>query len=205
MKYKKYFKRILTKRFPELCDSIILNADKRYFQISKDTDFSKSSSNPLDKRLDLMAYFLATIQSLQEQQLDFQSIEKVCTEIATEYVRPKNTLQKWFKKLPPKLINTKLSSLFLKMMYKKINTKGHQDGFLAKVVTDKKDTYGFGYGIDILECGICKLFDKHRAGKYTPILCEVDKITSNLAGIELVRKGTIANGADKCDFRFKKK
>ncbi|GJM35640.1 MAG: hypothetical protein DHS20C18_46410 [Saprospiraceae bacterium] len=203
--YKKHFKRVLTKRFPELYGSILLNTDKRYLRISKDTDFSKSSSNPLDKRLDLMAYFLATIQSLQEQELDFQRIENVCIEIATEYVRPKNGLQKLFKKIPPKLINTKLSSLFLKMLDKKISKRGHDDGFLAKLITDKHDTYGFGYGIDILECGVCKLFYKHNAGKFTPILCKVDKITSSLAGLELVRKGTIANGADKCDFRFKKK
>ncbi len=35
------------------------------------------------------------------------------------------------------------------------------------------------------------------------ILCEVDKLTSSLAGLEMVRSGTIANGAAKCDFRWK--
>lgn len=205
MKYRIHFKRILTERFPELYDSILLDADERYIQVSKDTNFSKNSTNPLDKRLDLMAYFLATIQSLEYKKVDFKEIENICIEIASEYVRPKNQFQKWVKKLPPKLINTKLSGLFLKMMDKKISQKGHQDGFLAKVITDKQDTFGFGYGIDILECGICKLFGKHKAEEFTPILCKVDKITSSLAGLELIRKGTIANGADKCDFRFKKK
>ncbi len=152
-----------------------------------------------------MAYFLATIQTLEEKQTDFQIIKTVCIEIALDYVRPKNRFQKSLKKLPPKLINTKLSSLVLKVMDKKLSKKGHEDGFLAKIITDKKETFGFGYGIDILECGICKLFNKHNAQQYTPILCEVDKITSSLAGLELIRKGTIANGADKCDFRFKKK
>ncbi len=152
-----------------------------------------------------MAYFLATILTLQEKRLDFQGIQSVCMEIALEYVRPKNRLQKWLKKLPPKLIDTSLARLFLKRMQKNIGRKWHEDGFRAELVTDKKETYGLGYGIDILECGICKLFSKHKAQEYTPILCKVDKITSNLAGLELIRKGTIANGADKCDFRFKKK
>ncbi|MEK6152135.1 L-2-amino-thiazoline-4-carboxylic acid hydrolase [Flavobacteriaceae bacterium 3-367] len=205
MGYKKHFKRILAKQFPESHDSIIRDADKIYMQVSKDTKFSKSSSNPLDKRLEVMAYFLATIQTLEEKQTDFQIIKTVCIEIALDYVRPKNRFQKSLKKLPPKLINTKLSSLVLKVMDKKLSKKGHEDGFLAKIITDKKETFGFGYGIDILECGICKLFNKHNAQQYTPILCEVDKITSSLAGLELIRKGTIANGADKCDFRFKKK
>ncbi|MDB5014511.1 MAG: hypothetical protein JWQ25_2713, partial [Daejeonella sp.] len=52
--------------------------------------------------------------------------------------------------------------------------------------------------------GICKLFNKHNYQKYSAILCEVDEITSALAGLELIRKGTIARGATKCDFRFKK-
>ncbi|WP_430965666.1 L-2-amino-thiazoline-4-carboxylic acid hydrolase [Spongiimicrobium sp. 2-473A-2-J] len=195
----------MAKQFPESHDSIIRDADKIYMQVSKDTKFSKSSSNPLDKRLEVMAYFLATIQTLEEKQTDFQIIKTVCIEIALDYVRPKNRFQKSLKKLPPKLINTKLSSLVLKVMDKKLSKKGHEDGFLAKIITDKKETFGFGYGIDILECGICKLFNKHNAQQYTPILCEVDKITSSLAGLELIRKGTIANGADKCDFRFKKK
>ena len=72
------------------------------------------------------------------------------------------------------------------------------------MITDKKDTYDLGYGIDILECGICKLFQKHDAAKYASILCEVDKVTSGLAGLELIRTGTIALGATKCDFRFRK-
>lgn len=95
--------------------------------------------------------------------------------------------------------------LILKAMDKKISTKGHDDGFLAKLVTSKQETYGFGYGLDIIECGICKLFAKYDAQTYASILCEIDKITSELAGLELVRTGTIANGAAKCDFRFKKK
>ncbi|MFI5156145.1 MAG: L-2-amino-thiazoline-4-carboxylic acid hydrolase [Chitinophagales bacterium] len=40
--------------------------------------------------------------------------------------------------------------------------------------------------------------------KYASILCEVDKVTSGLAGLDLIRTGTIALGAKKCDFRFKK-
>lgn len=204
MKYRKIFKQIINTELPELTHSILLETDNQYLFISKDSNFSKSSSNPLDKRLDLMAYLLALIQTLENNKIDFEQIRKVCIEIATEYVRPKNKFQNWLKKLPIRLINTKLASQLLKVMNKKISKKGHEDGFLAKVITDKQDTYGFGYGIDILECGVCKLFNKHKAEKYTSILCEVDKITSNLAGLELVRKGTIANGADKCDFRFKK-
>ena len=205
MKYRKFFKQVIKTKLPELSDSIMLETDNHYLIVSKDSNFSKKSNNPLDKRLDLMAYFLALIQTLEKNQIEFEQIKSLCIEIATAYVAPKNKFQNWLKRLPPKLINTKLASQLLKMMNKKISKKGHEDGFLARIITDKQETYGFGYGIDILDCGVCKLFNKHKAGKYTPILCEVDKITSSLAGLELIRKGTIANGADICDFRFKKR
>jgi hypothetical protein len=32
----------------------------------------------------------------------------------------------------------------------------------------------------------------------------VDEITSSLAGLKLIRTGTIALGAKKCDFRYQK-
>lgn len=82
-------------------------------------------------------------------------------------------------------------------------TQMRQDLWLI-LIQIKKETYGFGYGIDILDCGICKLFSKHNYSKYAAILCEVDEITSALAGLKLIRSGTIANGAKKCDFRFRK-
>jgi hypothetical protein len=80
----------------------------------------------------------------------------------------------------------------------------NERGFVARIITDPDETFGLGYGVDILECGICKLFNSHNYSRYASILCDVDEITSGLAGLKLVRSGTIAGGAEKCDFRFKR-
>lgn len=178
--------------------------ERRYEHISTDISFSSTSSNPIDRRLNFTAYFLAFIQVLEMQGEPFARIRSLCLEVVGEYVRPKNQWQKWLKRLPASLAATPLMREFFKIMNRKVSRKGHPDGFLAIVLTDKKDTFGLGYGFDILECGICKLFRKHGAEQYVSILCEVDKITSGLAGLQLIRSGTIANGAEKCDFRFKK-
>jgi hypothetical protein len=113
-------------------------------------------------------------------------------------------MQLWLKRLPAKLIGWKIIRPILNAFSRKVSKKGNPDGFRAEILTDKSETYNLGYGVDILECGICKLFQKHHAGKYASILCEVDKVTSGMAGLELIRSGTIANGAAKCDFRFRK-
>jgi hypothetical protein len=154
--------------------------------------------------MELAGYFLATIEALDKRGESFEKIRTVLIEIAKEYVRPKNYFQNLLKRLPAKIVNTGIARILLKKLNKKLRRKAHPNGFVTNIITDKKETYGFGYGIDIIECGICKLFEKHHYQKFSPILCEVDYITSGLAGLKLIRSGTIANGAKKCDFRFKR-
>jgi hypothetical protein len=203
--FRKHFVAGVKKNFPGIADAIIDKVDAHYKIISVDTAFAASSNNPIDKRLDFCAYFLALIKTLDEQGEKLETTRKICLEIVTEYVRPKNKLQQLVKKLPVKLINTRLAMPFLKAFNKRVSKNSNPDGFIANIITDKKETFGLGYGVDILECGICKLFNKHNYQKYSSILCEVDNITSDLAGLKLVRNGTIALGAKKCDFRWERK
>lgn len=203
-KYKKYFIKAIQSYFPNTSEEIMAEVETNYQDISIDTQFATTSMNPIDKRLDFCAYFLALIKTLDKQGESFDKIRIICLNIVTEYVKPKNKWQAFLKRLPPKLINTWLAPFLLDKFNKRVSQNAHKQGFIAHIITDKNETYGFGYGFDILECGICKLFKKHHFEKYAPILCEVDEVTSGLAGLELIRTGTIANGAKKCDFRFKK-
>jgi hypothetical protein len=201
--YRKYFVAASRKHYPDTFDAMVAETDRHYKLISVDTKFAVTSKNPIDKRLDFCAYFLAFIKTLDSRGEEFEAIRKICQEVVTEYVRPKNKFQKMLKQLPAKLIDTWLAKIFLKEFQKRVSRK-NESGFVANIITDKNETFGLGYGIDILECGICKLFHKRHANQYASILCEVDEVTSGLAGLTLIRKGTIANGANKCDFRWKK-
>src|SRR4028119_2446049 len=110
-RYKKYFVPALRHHFPDNYENIIRDNDANYVTLSKDTQFAKSSSNPIDKRLDFCAYFLALIISLDKLGLPYEQIRQICLEITTDYVRPKNKLQQAVKRLPAKLANTLFSSL----------------------------------------------------------------------------------------------
>jgi len=202
--YKKYFVKGIKDNFPNEFETIIANTDKHYQYISVDTKFAAASPNPIDRRLDFSSYFLALIKTMNEKGEDFDSIRKLCLEIVTEYVKPKNKMQQLLKRIPAKLMGTWFSKIFIKAFNRKVNNNPNPGGFVANIITEKQETFGLGYGVDIIECGICKLFQKHNYQKYASILCEVDEITSGLAGLQLIRTGTIANGAKKCDFRFKK-
>lgn len=204
-KYKKYFVITINKKFPGFSDEIIARTDAHYRFISVDTSFAARSENPIDKRLDFCAYFLALIKTMDEQGERFETTREICLEIVSEYVKPKNQFQQFLKKLPAKLVNTWLATFVLKEFNKRVSKNSNPDGFIANIITDKQKTLGLGYGVDIMECGICKLFKKHNYQKYASILCEVDALTSDLAGLKLIRKGTIALGAPKCDFRWQRK
>ena len=202
--FKKYFKESLAANYRRDSARLLENMEREFNTIKVDVAFAGTSKNPIDRRLTFTAYFLAFIKVLDKHGENFEKIREISLEIVKEYVRPKNKIQKFLKRLPLKLFNTTLANVLLKSLKKKVSQRGHPEGFVAKIITDKNETFGLGYGIDILECGICKLFKTHKYEQYAKILCEVDEITSGLAGLKLVRTGTIANGAKTCDFRFKR-
>ncbi|MFN8349301.1 MAG: L-2-amino-thiazoline-4-carboxylic acid hydrolase [Spirosomataceae bacterium] len=203
-RYKKYFSQALKMHFPDSEAALMTTLEDHYKVIAKDTAFAAASGNPIDKRLDFCACFLALIKTLDQHGESFGKIREISLEVVTAFVQPENKLSAWVKRIPLALIQWPFSSFLLTLFHKKVSKKGNEAGFRAHIITDKKETYGLGYGVDILECGICKLFQKHHYLKYASILCEVDEITSGLAGLQLIRTGTIALGAEKCDFRFRK-
>jgi len=63
---------------------------------------------------------------------------------------------------------------------------------------------GFDWGVDYVECASCKFLDDQDAPELKPFVCAVDKIASEMLGWGLKRTKTLAEGGDRCDFRFKK-
>ncbi len=66
------------------------------------------------------------------------------------------------------------------------------------------DGAAFDYGVDYLECASCKFLAKQNAPEIAPYLCPVDILFSEALGWGLTRTTTLAQGAEVCDFRFKK-
>ena len=62
------------------------------------------------------------------------------------------------------------------------------------------DEYDRGY--DYHECGICKLCQDEGCPELAAYLCRMDYVLADIMHMELVRTGTIAEGASYCDFRY---
>lgn len=72
---------------------------------------------------------------------------------------------------------------------------------LAYVEGDGQD---FDYGIDYIECASCKFLNDQGATELGPYVCAVDRVASEMLGWGLRRTMTLAEGGERCDFRFKK-
>jgi len=63
----------------------------------------------------------------------------------------------------------------------------------------------FDYGFDMTQCGILRFFHAQGADEITPYMCvSVDGIFSKAFNRGLVRTMTLAEGYDRCDFRYKR-
>ena len=60
------------------------------------------------------------------------------------------------------------------------------------------DGESFDYGLDFVECGICKFFHAQGADEFVRYMCRLDFIMSEWMGMGLVRTTTIAKGGEKC-------
>jgi len=78
----------------------------------------------------------------------------------------------------------------------------YPDDYVYNFVEGDGET--FDYGVDYFECASCKFMAKQGASELAPYLCPVDILYSKSLGWGLMRTMTLAEGAKKCDFRFKK-
>jgi hypothetical protein len=62
----------------------------------------------------------------------------------------------------------------------------------------------FDFGVDYTECAVCKFLSEQEASELAPYVCAVDEISSDAFGWGLRRTITLAEGHEKCDFRFKR-
>lgn len=75
-------------------------------------------------------------------------------------------------------------------------------GYVLKYV--EGNGQDFDYGIDYTECAGCKFLSAQNASELARYMCAIDKSASEALGWGLRRTMTLAEGGEKCDFRFKK-
>jgi hypothetical protein len=59
--------------------------------------------------------------------------------------------------------------------------------------------------LDVERCPLAELFAREGAPEVGPLICKLDDVMVEALGVELQRTGTIAAGATRCDFRYRRK
>ena len=97
---------------------------------------------------------------------------------------------------------TKLARRLLKGMSAESQKRRYAAGSVFTFV--EGDGKEFDYGLDMTECVVCKFFHAQGADEFAKYVCLLDFPRSKALNMGLVRTMTIAEGAAKCDFRWKR-
>ena len=198
-KKEESFKHILALEFPVDADRILGEMHEEFKGLLPRLPYIGGDKNLLTENLVVSAWFLSLYKTLNKRGYGDDFIGDLCYRIAEDFVHKQ---PQWAAKLQGALAGTGL----FKSMYRKLSEKSQMREYPGDFVVQYVEGSGehFDYGFDFTECGICKLFQAENTSSFTKHMCRIDYLTTSFNGIELIRTGTIANGAEKCDFRFRK-
>lgn len=80
--------------------------------------------------------------------------------------------------------------------------RSYENDWVVDILPGNAD-YDLGY--DYHECGACKLCQDEGCPELAAYICRMDYVLADIMKMQLVRTGTIAEGAPYCDFRYSRR
>ncbi len=143
-------------------------------------------------------YYLAVYRVLKAEGQDVEEAGKVIFDTFQSIA----DYPKWFLRIVGSFKYNEKYVTRLKEAAAKTQKRRYPGDWVAMFV--EGDGKRFDYGIDIKECGIRKFYHAQGADELAPYLCLSDYVVSDAFDRGLVRYKTLAEGAEVCDFRYKK-
>jgi hypothetical protein len=145
---------------------------------------------------------LAVFKVLRARGETTEYIGKLHQQMVETYL---SSLPKWRFRLMRGVLSTRLGQLVIKRMLKRAAAASQRREYAEDFVFHfvEGDGQEFDFGIDYTECAVVKFFRAQGAHEFTRYVCLFDYPHSELSGTGLVRTMTLAEGAEKCDFRFR--
>lgn len=171
---------------------------QEYEALTPEVPYIGGEENMFTEWLTYGVYYLAVYRILKAEG---QSVEEVGKIIFNTF-QAMADYPKWLLRLVGSLKYNKQYVNQLKEAVAKTQERRYPGGWVAMFI--EGDGEEFDYGIDITECGICKFYREQGADELTPYLCLSDCVVSEAFDRGLVRYKTLAEGAEVCDFRYKK-
>lgn len=130
---------------------------------------------------------------------DFDKVSKLARKVLGHYFDSKPRIFKW---LAGKFMTSRLAAAKMRKKVVDSQLRQYSENWVSEFMEGNGKSFDFG--LNVIECGICKFYKNQGAEKYIPYLCLGDYPMFRSFGIGLIRTQTIGNGAPFCDFQFKK-
>ena len=192
-------KRVLISHYgTSLAESINEQTRQVYEGLLYHLPYIGGDTNPLTRNLIGAAWFLALYRVLKTYGKPVDEIGQISYEATEEALRISPNV---LRHLLGRLRLSRFAVNRMKRQAAESQRRCYPEDWVFSVI--KGDGKTFDFGVDYTECGICKFFQAQGAQEFTPYLCLLDYPMSQALGTGLLRTVTLAEGSDRCDFRFK--
>jgi hypothetical protein len=179
-------------------EAVVTETIERFEALLPDIPYIGGDENSLTENLYLSAAMLAMYQSLKARG---KSVEEVATLIyrgtASFYSSvPFRLLLRWqgIQLFSQKRLDQRRRAAAISQ------ERRYPEDWALEIV--EGDGHSFQFGVDYTECGIVKYLTRQGAPELAPYLCWLDYPMCAAMRVRLIRTETIAQGAERCNFRF---
>lgn len=183
-------------------DEITQEMRREYESLIPQLPYIGGKKNRLTRNLVGTTSSLALFKVLRARGETTEHIAKLHQQMIEQYL---SCLPKWPFRLIRGVLSTKFGQAVIKRMLKRAAATSQRREYAGDFVFHfvEGDGQSFDFGIDYTECAIVKFFRSQGAEEFTRYVCLYDYPHSRLTATGLARTMTLAEGAEKCDFRFR--
>jgi hypothetical protein len=196
----KVIHKVLLSRFDaETADEIVRETRREYQVLIPQLPYIGGKDNRHTWNLITSAWFLAFYRVMQGYQVSIEQVAEMMYEMVAIWL-------KRYPRIVRRFIGWWNFTHFYLDKLKTEAAQSHERRYSGDWVYNflLGDEVNYHHGIDFTECGICKFYHTQGADEFTPYLCAIDFQFAEAFGMHLTRTMTLAQGAPKCDFRFKR-
>ena len=196
----KRFSKVLALHVDDQSTSAIIQETRQEFErLIPKIPYIGGKVNNLTQDLIDCTMLLALYQVLKREGFRIEEIGKMVIEMEQRRV---HSYPRFILKLLGKVIHSPLGKNRLKKAADKSQEGRYPGGWVSVYI--EGDGEEFDFGIDYLECGLCKFYHQQGADEFTPYLCQFDYVQQSAMRAGFFRSMTLAEGAERCDFRWKR-
>jgi hypothetical protein len=176
----------------------IIRATRQEFErLIPEIPYIGGKANSLTQDLIDCTMLLAFHRILKGEGLRTEETGKLVIEMEERRVR---SYPRFLRKLLGMIIHSPLGKSRLRETAARSQERQYRGDWVSVYIDG--DGADFDFGVDYLECGLCKFFRQQDADEFTPYLCQFDYVQQRAMQTGFVRTTTLAEGAERCDFRW---